>query len=74
MLPSPRIVLVLTLALLPAPAVRADESLLERDVLPVLTKQCLGCHGRANALNCLRFEAVHSCMSWPESDCHLAYF
>jgi hypothetical protein len=24
---------------------RAEESLLERDVLPVLTKQCLGCHG-----------------------------
>jgi mono/diheme cytochrome c family protein len=24
---------------------RADESLLERDVLPILTKQCLGCHG-----------------------------
>ena len=23
----------------------ADESLLERDVLPLLTKQCLGCHG-----------------------------
>jgi hypothetical protein len=24
---------------------RAQESLLERDVLPVLTRQCLGCHG-----------------------------
>jgi hypothetical protein len=24
---------------------RAQESLLERDVLPILTKQCLGCHG-----------------------------
>lgn len=24
---------------------RADEALLERDVLPILTKQCLGCHG-----------------------------
>ena len=23
----------------------AEESLLERDVLPILTKQCLGCHG-----------------------------
>jgi hypothetical protein len=23
----------------------ADEALLERDVLPILTKQCLGCHG-----------------------------
>ena len=23
----------------------AQESLLERDVLPILTKQCLGCHG-----------------------------
>jgi hypothetical protein len=28
----------------PAPA-RTEESLLERDVLPILTKQCLGCHG-----------------------------
>ena len=24
---------------------RAGESLLERDVLPILTKNCLGCHG-----------------------------
>jgi hypothetical protein len=24
---------------------RAEDSLLERDVLPILTKQCLGCHG-----------------------------
>ena len=23
----------------------AEESLLERDVLPILTKNCLGCHG-----------------------------
>jgi hypothetical protein len=36
----------LFLALLAAPGfARADESLLERDVLPILTKQCLGCHG-----------------------------
>jgi hypothetical protein len=28
----------------PAPG-RAQESLLERDVLPILTKNCLGCHG-----------------------------
>jgi mono/diheme cytochrome c family protein len=27
------------------PAARADEPLLERDILPILTKQCLGCHG-----------------------------
>ena len=32
-------------ALLAAGARAADESLLERDVLPVLTKHCLGCHG-----------------------------
>lgn len=28
-----------------APVVRADVPLLERDVLPILTKNCLGCHG-----------------------------
>jgi len=33
------------LVLLSAQAGRADGSLLERDVLPILTKQCLGCHG-----------------------------
>src|SRR6266849_5278448 len=31
--------------LVAAPVGRAQESLLERDVLPILTKQCLGCHG-----------------------------
>src|SRR5687768_16524940 len=36
---------VLIFALLSANGVRADESLLERDVLPILTRQCLGCHG-----------------------------
>ena len=36
----------LTIVLLATPIPgRADESLLERDVLPILTKQCLGCHG-----------------------------
>jgi hypothetical protein len=42
---TPRTVVALALALLPVPAARADDPLLERDVLPVLTKQCLGCHG-----------------------------
>lgn len=37
--------LTLTLVLLSAQVGRAEESLLERDVLPILTKQCLGCHG-----------------------------
>jgi mono/diheme cytochrome c family protein len=37
----PLIVLMLSLST----TARADESLLERDVLPILTKQCLGCHG-----------------------------
>jgi hypothetical protein len=36
--------LALAAVLLPWPAC-AEESLLERDVLPLLTKQCLGCHG-----------------------------
>jgi hypothetical protein len=36
----------LAIVFLAAPAQgRAQESLLERDVLPILTKQCLGCHG-----------------------------
>ena len=36
----------LLLVFLASPALaRGDESLLERDVLPILTKNCLGCHG-----------------------------
>ena len=36
----------LPIVFLASPALtRAQESLLERDVLPILTKQCLGCHG-----------------------------
>ncbi len=35
----------LTLVLLGATSGHAGDSLLERDVLPILTKQCLGCHG-----------------------------
>src|ERR1700726_3447544 len=36
----------LAIAFLASPFLgRAEESLLERDVLPILTKQCLGCHG-----------------------------
>ena len=34
-----------TFVCLCARGVRGEESLLERDVLPILTKQCLGCHG-----------------------------
>src|SRR5436305_14853637 len=38
--------LVVVIVGLAAPlASHAQESLLERDVLPILTKQCLGCHG-----------------------------
>jgi hypothetical protein len=43
----PRQVLValsLVLLILPGRG-QAEEALLERDVLPILTKQCLGCHG-----------------------------
>ena len=36
---------LVALALLPGNLCAADVSLLERDVLPVLTKNCLGCHG-----------------------------
>jgi len=44
---SPAIVaIVLPTLLLASPVLgHAQESLLERDVLPILTKQCLGCHG-----------------------------
>ena len=38
------LVLTVSVFLLPQQS-RADEALLERDVLPILTKQCLGCHG-----------------------------
>ncbi len=37
-------ILTATLLLVAIPAI-ADDALLERDVLPILTKQCLGCHG-----------------------------
>ncbi|MEC9007793.1 MAG: DUF1549 domain-containing protein, partial [Planctomycetota bacterium] len=33
------------LAAATSPVAAAEESLLERDVLPILTKNCLGCHG-----------------------------
>jgi len=35
----------LALAFMSGSVCAADESLLERDVLPILTKNCLGCHG-----------------------------
>src|ERR1700675_3023632 len=39
-------VIALLIMFLASPVlVRGQESLLERDVLPILTKQCLGCHG-----------------------------
>lgn len=44
-LPWNKGVLALTFALLSMVPVRGEEALLERDVLPILTKQCLGCHG-----------------------------
>jgi hypothetical protein len=38
--------LALSIVFLTSPMLsRAQESLLERDVLPILTKQCLACHG-----------------------------
>src|SRR5208282_5018446 len=43
---QPRVLLALSLLMLTLPeSGRAEDSLLERDVLPILTKQCLGCHG-----------------------------
>jgi len=33
------------LAFVPAATARGDTPLLERDVLPILTKNCMGCHG-----------------------------
>lgn len=38
------VVASIAIVLAPVPGM-AQESLLERDVLPILTKQCLGCHG-----------------------------
>src|SRR5271169_6385986 len=39
-------VIAIAILFLAAPVFgNAQESLLERDVLPILTKQCLGCHG-----------------------------
>lgn len=38
------VALALSLILSPV-AVRGDDPLLERDVLPILTKNCMGCHG-----------------------------
>jgi mono/diheme cytochrome c family protein len=41
-----RFLVTVSLVALAIPATaRTEESLLERDVLPVLTRQCLGCHG-----------------------------
>src|SRR4051812_26243272 len=36
---------LLLVVLASPPPVGAEESLLESDVLPILTKNCLGCHG-----------------------------
>jgi hypothetical protein len=38
-------VVLVAAILVRGPDLRADDSLHERDVLPLLTKQCLGCHG-----------------------------
>lgn len=40
-----RVFLALALGLFSTGTGRAGDSLLERDVLPILTSQCLGCHG-----------------------------
>ncbi len=43
---NPLISIALAISFFASPLLgRAQESLLERDVLPILTKQCLGCHG-----------------------------
>ncbi|MBY0459831.1 MAG: DUF1549 domain-containing protein, partial [Gemmataceae bacterium] len=64
---TPRVVLVLALALLPVPVVRADDPLLERDVLPVLTKQCLGCHGGLRQKGGLDLRTVPAMLKGGES-------
>ncbi|MBM3982260.1 MAG: DUF1553 domain-containing protein [Planctomycetes bacterium] len=64
---TPRIVVALALALLTAPAVRADDPLLERDVLPVLTKQCLGCHGGLRQKGGLDLRTVPAMLKGGES-------
>ena len=64
---TPRTVLVLALALLPASTVRADDPLLERDVLPVLTKQCLGCHGGLRQKGGLDLRTVPAMLKGGES-------
>jgi hypothetical protein len=42
---SHKLLLAALLVVCFANSIRAEDSLFERDVLPVLTKQCLGCHG-----------------------------
>src|SRR6185295_17637026 len=43
--PARRVLGTMLVLLMTPLAAQAQESLLERDVLPILTKQCLGCHG-----------------------------
>ncbi len=67
-MPPPKFVsLVLSLALLPVPALRADDPLLERDVLPVLAKQCLGCHGGLRQKGGLDLRTVPAMLKGGES-------
>jgi len=42
---SRHLFVALALVAIGASGARGEEALLERDVLPILTKQCLGCHG-----------------------------
>ncbi|MEO1997029.1 MAG: c-type cytochrome domain-containing protein, partial [Planctomycetaceae bacterium] len=68
--PSPSCVvrpaLVLILAGL-ATAVRAEDPLLESDVLPILTKNCMGCHGGLRKQGGLDLRTVPAMLAGGES-------
>jgi len=48
-------------------SIRADESLHERDVLPILTRQCLGCHGGLRQKSDLDLRTVPSMLKGGKS-------
>lgn len=63
-----RFLFALFFVLLAAPGWgRADDSLLERDVLPILTKQCLGCHGGLRQKGSLDMRTVPSMLKGGKS-------
>jgi len=61
-----RPVLVLILAGF-APAVSADDPLLETDVLPILTKNCMGCHGGLRQQGGLDLRTIPAMLAGGES-------